>query len=188
MKFIVSISLFIIAMNINAQNYDTCKIQKSEAINAQKIDKNELICIAKNSEKPFTVFYTLTSWCAPCREHFPDILELNKTGKVNLYVVLVESEKDKRIVNAINFIKSKSENIKFGVLKDEFYGTNTGKRNKKFITEIIPKNNEVIDGYGKLILVDKSGKILYITSWKDYDEDSKNYKKMLDNKILPLVK
>lgn len=188
MKFIVSILLLITAINIHAQNYDTCKIRKSESINAHKIDRSELICIAKNSDKPFTVFYTLTSWCAPCREHFPDVLELTKTGKVNLYVVLVESETDKRIVNAINFIKSKSENVKFGVLKDDVYGTKTGKRNKQFITEMTPKNNEVIDGYGKLILVDKSGKILYMTSWKDYEGNSKNYKKMLDNKIIPFIK
>jgi len=63
-------------------------------------------------------------------------------------VVLVELEKDKRITNAINFIKSKSENIKFGVLNDEVYGTKTGKRNKQFITEMTPINNEVIEGCG----------------------------------------
>ncbi len=188
MKLNLLFVLLIFSLKINAQNSEICNLQKSEFINAEKVENNDLICISKNSGKPYTIFYTLASWCAPCRMHFPDTLELEKTGKVNLYVVLVESEKDKRIINAINFIKSNSETIKFGVLKDEIYGTKTGKRNKKIATEMTPKNNELIDDYGKLILVDNSGKIIYTTSWKDYEGDVKNAKKMIENKILPLLK
>lgn len=46
--------------------------------------------------------------------YFPDALDLEKTGKVNLFVVLVEAEKDPKSKNAISFIKSKSENVQFG--------------------------------------------------------------------------
>ena len=187
MKLNLFIILLLFSTKIFAQNSKVCNIQKSEFIDAEKVDKSDLICIAKNSDKPYTIFYTLASWCAPCRMHFPDTIELEKTNKVNIYVVLVESEKDKRIMNAIDFIKSKSESVKYGVLKDEVYGTKTGKRNKKIATEMTPENNELIDDYGKLILVDKSGKIHYATNWKDYEGDSKNAKKMIESKILPLI-
>lgn len=184
---LITIFTFIITLNAYSQNTDNCSIQKSETINVQIVDKDDIICIAKNSDKPFTVIYTLTSWCSPCRMHFPDAVDLEKTGKVNLFVVLVESEKDKRIINAIDFIQSASAGVKFGVLKDALYGTKTGKRNKKFATEITPENNELIDDYGKFILIDKSGKVLYVTNWKDYNKEWKDAKNMLQNKILPLL-
>ncbi len=174
-------------MNNYAQYSELCKIKNSETIDALKVDKEKLICIAKNSEKPYTLFYTLASWCAPCRLHYPDVVNLEKAGKINLFVILVESEKDKGILNAINFIKSYSENIKFGVLNDESYGTKTGKRNKEFVQEITPNNFETIEDYGKFILVDNSGKILFVSTWKDFENDWKNSKKMIENKILPLL-
>ncbi|WP_131725568.1 MULTISPECIES: TlpA family protein disulfide reductase [unclassified Chryseobacterium] len=188
MKIICYLFFVLLSAGLSGQNPEPCNLQKSAASEALKVDQNEMICIAENSDKPYTVFYTLASWCAPCRLHFPDAVELEKTGKVNLFVVLVESEHDKRLGNAVNFIKSKSENVKFGVLKDEIYGTKTGKRNRKLATEITPKHNETIDDYGKFILVDKTGKILYVTNWKDYNKDWQNSKKMLENKIMPLLK
>lgn len=188
MKQNIFLLLFLISISLSAQNATVCNLQKSDASNALKVDQNDLICIAKNSDRPYTVFYTLASWCAPCRMHFPDAVELEKTGKVNLFVVLVESEQDKRLGNAINFIKSTSENVKFGVLKDEIYGTKTGKRNKKIAKEITPTHNEMIADYGKFILVDQGGTVLYVTNWKDYNKDWQNSKKMLENKILPLIK
>ncbi len=184
---LINIITLILTLSVYSPNTTECNIQQSETIDVQIVDKDDIICIAKNSDKPFTVIYTLASWCSPCRMHFPDALDLEKTGKVSLFVVLVESEKDKRIINAINFIQSASPEVKFGVLKDELYGTKTRKRNKKFATEITPENNELIDDYGKFILIDRSGKVLYVTNWKDYNEESKDAKKMLKNKILPLL-
>ena len=163
-------------------------MQKSDFIDALKVDRNDLICIAKNSSQPFTIFYTLTSWCSPCRMHFPDAVALEKSGKVNLFVVLVESEDDKKIIKAIDFIRSSYAEVQFGVLKNESYGSKTSKRNNKFVAEITPTSNEVIDDYGKFILVDNSGKIVYVTNYKDYDKDWKNSRKMIENKILPLIK
>ena len=183
----LTLVIFLLSLNIHSQNEKACGIQKSEIINVKKVDKNDLICIAQNSSKPYTVFYTLTSWCSPCRMHFPDAVELERTGKVNLFVVLVESEDDKNIVKAIDFIKSVYPDVQFGVLKDDLYGTATKKRNKKLATEITPANNELIDDYGKFILVDKSGNVMYVTNYKDYNKEWKNSKKMIENKILPLL-
>jgi len=187
MKILYLLFLFSFSINIPAQYSELCNISKSEKIDSQKVDVDDLLCIAKNADTPFTIFYTLASWCEPCRLHFPDAIDLEKTGKVNLFVILVESESDKRVVNAINFIKSYSKNVKYGVLKDEVYGTKTGKRNNKFVKQITPARFELIEDYGKFIVIDKSGTILYVSNWKDYDKDWKNAKKMIENKIIPLL-
>ena len=184
---LITIFTLLVSLTCYSQDVESCNIQKSDILNVQVVEKDDLICIAKNSDKPYTVFYTLASWCSPCRMHYPDALALEKTGKVNLFVVLVESEQDKRLLNAIDFIQSYSTDVKFGVLKDEKYGTKTGKRNKKFATEITPENNDLIDDYGKFILIDKGGKVLYVTNWKDYNKEWKDAGKMLRNKILPLI-
>ena len=187
MKIFYLLFLLFFSIDIPAQYSELCNISKSERIDSQKNDVDDLLCIAKNAVTPFTIFYTLASWCEPCRLHFPDAIDLEKTGKVNLFVILVESESDKRVVNAINFIKSYSKNVKYGVLKDEVYGTKTGKRNKKLVTQITPASFELIEDYGKFIVINKSGTILYVSNWKDYGKDWKNTKKMIENKIMPLL-
>lgn len=187
MRLLQLFILLLFSHNASAQILETDNIQKSEFIDAEKVDQQDLLRIAKNADKPYTIFYTFASWCGPCRMHFPDVLELEKTGKVAIYVILVESEKDKRIENAIHFLNSNPQPVNYGVLKDAVYGTKTGKRNKKIATEMTPKNKEVIDDYGKLILINKKGLIKYTTSWKDYEGDWKNSKKMIARKILPLL-
>lgn len=185
-KILFSLS-FLLSFGIKAQ-FETCNLKQSNFISATTVSKDDLSCIAKNSDKPYTIFYTLTSWCAPCRLHLPDTLDLEKTGMVDVYVLLVEAEQDPKIANAINFIKNTDNNVKYVVLKDELYGTKVGKRNKKFVTEITPSNFENIDDYSKIILIDKSGKTKYVSNWKDYNKDWKNSKKMYENKIIPLLK
>ena len=100
MKLLHLLFLLTFSINIPAQYSELCNISNSEKIDSEKIDIDDLLCIAKNADTPFTIFYTLASWCEPCRLHFPDAVDLEKTGKVNLFVILVESETDKRVVNA----------------------------------------------------------------------------------------
>lgn len=69
--------------------------------------------------------------------YFPDALDLEKTEKVNLFVVLVEAEKDPKSKNAISFIKSKSENVQFGILNDEKYDSKAGKRSTKLQRKLL---------------------------------------------------
>lgn len=77
--------------------------------------------------------------------------------------------------------------MKFGVLKDELYGNKTGRRNKKLATEMTPKHNEMIADYGKFILVDQGGNLLYTTNWKDYNKDWQNSKKILEIRFYLLL-
>ena len=165
-----------------------CEIKYSSTLNIQKVGKTDLICLAQNSEKPYTVFYTLASWCAPCRLHLPDAANLTSTGKVDLIIILVEPENDPNIHKAINFITSTDSTIRYVVLNNDQYGEKTKRRNQKLAEEMTESPNEVIDDYGKFILLNRDGQILYTTNWKDYNKDWKNSKKMLEQKILPLLK
>ncbi len=185
-RLLISLSI-LLSFGIQAQN-EQCHLQQSKFISATTVDKEDLICIAKNSQKPYTIFYTLASWCGPCRLHLPDTLDLEKTGMADVFVLLVEAEQDQRINSAISFIKNTDEKVKYVVLKDEVYGTKVGKRNRKFVSEITPSGFENIDDYSKVILMDKSGNTIYVSNWKDYNKDWKNSKKMYENKIIPLLK
>jgi len=73
------------------------------------------------------------------------------------------------------------------VLKDE-----TGRRKKnylKFLTEITPPQFEVINDMGKHIVIDKSGEVLLVTSYKDKTENNElDDAGILKEKVLPLLK
>lgn len=179
LSFVLSFGIFF--------SQSKCNISKSTFIDVDKVDANDLICLAKNSEKPYTIFTTFASWCGPCRLHLPDFIDLKNRDNVDLYVVLVEAENDKRIANAIHFVKSIDANSKMLVLKNDVYGKKK-RRNEIFVKEITPKHNEMIADYGKVILIKNTGEILYVTNWKDYDKDWKNSQLMLEKKIIPLLK
>lgn len=167
---------------------DTCSVHESDILKVYLVDKDDLMCIARKSEKPYTIVYTLASWCVPCRMHLPDALDLQNNEKVNLFILLVESEQDIKVKNAISFVRTHSNTVDIGLLKDSIYGTKTKKRNKKFVIEMTTEGKEIIDDYGKFIVFNKSGDILKVTSWKDFNNDWKDSKTMIKNTIIPIVK
>ena len=93
-KLVVSIGLFI-ALNISAQE-NKCGLQKSE-FDIYRVDTADLTCLAKNSDKKNTIFFTFARWCAPCLYHLPNFLNIEKDHNVDLYVLLIDSEGHKMI-------------------------------------------------------------------------------------------
>lgn len=131
-KLFLFFTLLIFTINLNAQVYNSCEIIKSENFDIYRVEKKDLTCIAQNSEKPFTLIYTLAYWCGSCMIHFPDAFELGQTDKINLFVVLVDPEHDPYNINSIQFLNQHSENIAIGILKDEIYSKKV-KKKKQFI-------------------------------------------------------
>ncbi|GAB0157263.1 hypothetical protein CHRYSEOSP005_25350 [Chryseobacterium sp. Alg-005] len=168
-----------------------CGLKKSEHINVPAIDKNDLLCMAKNSGKPTTVFYTLASWCVPCIQHLPDALKLEKDFNTDVYVVLVEGEDDPRVQSAINRVKDRSENAKIVVLKNSVYQGGVKKRNKTFVTQITPPQFEAIPDFSKFIVVNHQGEVVMVTNWKDYKKldkkNKENVQQMLSHTVIPLL-
>jgi len=138
------------------------------------------LCLAKNADKERTLFYTFASWCKPCIDHLPDLVALSIVHDINMYFVLIDKENSIRVKWAKDILsnyervikENHEQDFKFNilVLKDE-----TGRRKKnylKFLTEITPSQFEVINDMGKHIVIDKSGDVLLVTSYKDKTENN----------------
>ncbi|MDR2238390.1 MAG: hypothetical protein LBE92_19870 [Chryseobacterium sp.] len=171
---------------------ESCDLKKSEWIEAKTVDKNDILCVAKNSGKPNTVFYTLASWCVPCIQHLPDALALEKEYNTDVYVVLVEGEDDRKINNAIKIVKSRSEDAKILVLKNTAFPGGVKKRNRAFAEQMTPPQLEMIPDFSKFIVVNHQGEVKMVTNWKDYRKPDKktteNVQQMLAHTVIPLIK
>ncbi|MDF0720621.1 hypothetical protein P0M11_11490 [Kaistella sp. PBT33-4] len=88
----------------------------------------------------------------------------------------------------ISYLKQNYPEVDMLVLKSATYGESLKTRNRKFVEDITPSNLEMIDDFSKFILVSKKGDIKYILNWKDYNDDWKNSKAMLERTIIPLLK
>nr|WP_314495670.1 hypothetical protein [uncultured Chryseobacterium sp.] len=187
MKFFYIIYFFLVSGFFTAQ--EKCEIIESTSLNIKKVDKEDLICIAKNSDQPITVFYTFASWCAPCRMHLLQALYLEKFFKTNVYIVLVEGESDRKIINGINYIEKYAPDAKMLVLKDAVYEGGVKKRNRQFVTDITPPQFENIADFSKFILINKEGQTVLVTNYKDNenDPDWKDAMPMIKRKIIPLL-
>ncbi|WP_452231902.1 hypothetical protein [Lacinutrix sp. MEBiC02595] len=168
-----------------------CELTKSASEKIFKVDKDDIICIAKNSQKEKTLVYTFGTWCGPCLKHLPNAIKLARENDLEFYVLLTDKENSERELTAIRFLKQKQEKINFEIkvlnLKDE-----NGKPNKKykqFLDEITPSEFENINDMSKYIILNKLGNVLMVTNWKDniendYEDDSN----MIEKRIKPILK
>ena len=167
-----------------------CELVKSKSDKIFTVDKDDIICLAKNSEKEKTLVYTFGIWCAPCIKHIPNAIKLARENNLDFYVLLIDKENSDKELNAIEFLKQVQEKINFEIkvviLKDE-----NGKPNKKykqFLTEITPAKFENINDMSKYIILDNLGEVLMVTNWKDNSEnDWEDDSKMIENRIKPIL-
>lgn len=169
---------------------ENCNLTKSKSEKIYTADKDDIICLAKNSSKDKTLVYTFGIWCAPCIKHLPNVIKLAKEYDLDFYVLLTDKENSDKELSAIKFLNEIQEKINFEfkvlILKDE-----NGKPNKKykqFLDEITPNEFENINDMSKYIIVDKLGNILMVTNWKDNKEnDWENDSKMIEKRIKPIL-
>lgn len=185
----IIILLFFLFLCINSfAQIDKCNLIKSKFNDIYHVNKNDIICLSKNTLKNHTLIYTFGIWCAPCRLHLPNALKLSKNYNIELYVLLIDKESDKTIVNSINYLKNIDPEIKIIILKDD-YGNKKNIKYKRFLNEITPNKFENINDMSKYIIIDKNGNIIMITNWKDNKENNwKDDSLMIKNKIIPLLK
>jgi len=167
---------------------EKCNLKKSIYNDIYAIDAGDINCIAKNSTKKNTLFFTFGIWCEPCRLHLPNGIKFAEENDLDFYVLLVENENDEKTKQAVDYLKKIQNNIKVVVLKDDIYGLKRNKKNKKFVAEITPKEFENIDDYSKYILVNKDGKVKMVTNWKDNKGNNwRDDTEMVKRRILPLL-
>ncbi|MES2747839.1 MAG: hypothetical protein V4648_05645 [Bacteroidota bacterium] len=180
--------LFSLLLAIASYSQKNCSLEYSKKNAIYAVDTNDIKCIAENSETKNTLFFTFGIWCEPCRLHLPNAIKFAEENNITFYVLLVEAEEDELTKQAIDYLKKIKTNIKIIVLKDEKYGVKRSKKNKKFVAEITPKELENIPDYSKYILLNKAGKVLMVTNWKDNKEnDWRDDTEMVKKRIVPLL-
>ena len=57
------------------------------------IEKEDLLEIIHTSERPFVLVNFFATWCRPCREEMPDLVQLQHDEKAQIKVVLISVDK-----------------------------------------------------------------------------------------------
>lgn len=187
MRQFLLLCLFVCTSCTNAQKAGETKAEPTK-VNILSVDTDEIYRLAQKSDKKNTLIYTFGIWCEPCRLHLPTAIKLAKDYDLNFYVLLVDQQNCDKTKRAIDYLQKIDPNIKIAILKDSVYGTNTQKRNTKFVTEITPPQFEMIDGFSKYILLNKKGEAIMVTNWKDNPGDWRDDSDMVKIKIVPLLK
>jgi thiol-disulfide isomerase/thioredoxin len=134
------------------------------------IEGKDVSCIAENSDKSHTIFYTFAWWCAPCKINIVDTMNLlSENENADLYVVLIDKEGSEFLDLAIQYVEQNFPKFpaeKILVIKD-YEKRGKTKKYKEFLTAVTPKPFEVIDDMSKFIILNKQGETLLVTSWKD---------------------
>lgn len=179
---------FLFLANFLFAQSGTCSIIQSAIVKESLVDKNDILCLSKNSDKKYTVFFTFASWCKPCRMHLPDAINLSETSNVQLYILLPDVENGERLKETIAYLEKNYPGTNRLVLKTSVYGNSLKGRNKKFVEAITPSTFEKIDDFSKYILINNKGEVLFVSNWKDFGDDWKNGRAMIERTIIPLLK
>src|SRR5690554_482634 len=171
---------------------EPCNLEKNELGNAYLVDAEDIRCLAKNSDKEISMFYTFAESCKPCLKHIPDLIPFVIENDLDLYIVLIDRENNFRVEWAEIILKRFEQEIrehyqedfsfKLYVLKDE--EGRPRKKYNKFLTEITPPQFEVISDLGKHIVMNKSGEVLLVTSYKDNPENVEDKNSYILNEVI----
>ena len=173
-------------LTIKAQN-QICNLQKSEFSEIYTVNKNEAICLAINSEKEKTLFFSFGIWCGPCIKHLPNAIKLADENNLDFYVILIDKEESRRAYDAIKYLQDIKRDIKILILKDDI-AKRPRKKYKIFLTEITPPEFENIPGMSKYIIIDNKGEVLMVTNYKDnIENDLRDDSKIIENRIIPIL-
>jgi thiol-disulfide isomerase/thioredoxin len=190
MKSLKLILLFLISLFPNSVfSQSHCDTSKSFYNYISAANYEDVICLSKKSAKEKILFYSFGIWCTPCRAHLPNAIKLSKEHDLDFYVLLIDKENSYQTNKAINYLRNIDSSIKILVLKDVTYGSNVGKKYKKFLSQITPKKFENIDDMSKYIILNRQGEVLMVTNWKDNRENNwGDDSEMIKKRILPVLK
>jgi len=97
------LGIFFLALNKNS-NYDTEHLIGNKLLNIKldSFENNKIISNEDLKENQFTLINFWASWCAPCRDEHPYLMELSNENNLNILGV---NFKDKKTY-ALKFLKS----------------------------------------------------------------------------------
>ncbi len=171
----------VLTVQISFGQSDSCTIE-SRYTYLPTVNAAGIKCIAGQSDKKFTLFYTFGIWCSPCKAALSHIAQFAKSNQIDFYAVLVELETDSYYINrAVEYLNQVDSTMGIVILSDSLHSVKTkkknkliqvsggsvSKKNKFFINEIYPADMEKTNDMGKCILINRAGEVKAITSYKD---------------------
>lgn len=189
-KFFISL-VFIVLFQfpfIIRPQANKCNLKLNPDLNLSIVNTNDIKCISKNNLYEKTLLYSFGIWCKPCILHLRNAYKLSTLYKVNLYVLLIDTNNSDDMKKGVEFLRKHYPEIKILALDDEYYSNKRNKKYRLFLKEITPKKFKNINDMSKYILIDNNAKVLMVTNWKDNKEnDWKSDHIMLQNKIVPFL-
>ena len=141
---------------------------KNEIYSLNKAEFDSLIKIDNNHK--FPLVYSFATWCKPCVAFLPDLLDWTENNPlVRLYILNIEKDGDKKLLRVKDFLREKHNfNANTFMVSDE-YGKRRWKKYDAFVQEMVPGHDEY--GMSLLLLYDKTGKLLYASTYNETDEE-----------------
>lgn len=91
-----------------------CFGQSFDSTEVKSIDQNELNSIIENREGKLLLINIWATWCVPCREEFPDLVELSQHYQNELDVIAISVDFTEDIQTKIKpFLKRIKSNFPF---------------------------------------------------------------------------
>ena len=185
------VSFFTANAQIKNVQMEKCGLTRSVFSRLYTVAVEDVICLAQNSDKDITIFYTFAYWCAPCRRRLPEAIRFAEKHNVDFYVLLVDKESDRlNVGRALQKFHTEYDNqLNVVIISDSLYSeraverferrarrgfvlVDTGRlrRDKyiNFLTQITPpKIGSIVPGMGIFIVVNRKGEVLWVTNYRD---------------------
>jgi thiol-disulfide isomerase/thioredoxin len=138
-------------------------------VGVYSIDSETILKLIKSSKKEFHVIYSFTTWCGPCREYLPMLLNYVENNNIELYILIIEKDNSKKLYNSKVFF-DKMENFN----KPIFCITSGKSKNPKkkyfeFVESIVPNHKEF--GLSLNVLINNKGEVLYASTYNESKEE-----------------
>jgi|GEM_PF-5152576 len=179
--------------NLTTVNQDVCTLHKSNFNDFYTVDVEQVKCLARNSDKPFTIFFSFASWCSGCSEDLPKAVKFANEIGSDFYILLIDRECDNMFTyQTVQILQTKRISAKTVILSDSLYSTEKLRKPQKrsffdlgiqrrdkysnFIKQITPPQFEksIDEGMGKFFIFNNKGDIIYINSHNDYYDENGN--------------
>lgn len=153
---------------LNIKNV-TSELNNNSNSTIYSINSENIFELIKSSNKEYHLIYSFATWCAPCREYLPMLLDfIEKNKNVEIYILLIEKDGSKGLLNSkIFFDKIKTFNKPlFCITSDEY--KKAKKIYYKFVKEIVPNHTEF--GLSLNLLLNNKGEVLYASTYNENKE------------------
>ena len=167
---------------INAQT-EKCNLQKNSLYDCYIVDVEKTICLAKNSDKDITIFFTYAYWCGGCKTRLPEAIKISEEYNTDFYLLLIDAEEDRFNAKQTKFsIDSYDKQLKTVTISDSLYtekalkkirktlkspiqlkGNSFREKYRKYLTELTPSGYENTFEVPKYIILNKKGEVLFVS-------------------------